>query len=57
MSYHKNILPSTQSVTAFGRMMIEMTRQYVEETYTKENGYEHDAKVRSFSFLKSFTNE
>ncbi|RUS68436.1 hypothetical protein EGW08_023802, partial [Elysia chlorotica] len=38
-------LEISQSVTAFGRMMIEMTRQYVEETYTKENGYEHDAKV------------
>lgn len=38
-------LEISQSVTAFGRMMIDMTRQYVEETYTKDNGYDHDAKV------------
>jgi len=38
-------LEISQSVTAFGRMMIEMTKQTVEETYTKENGYSHDAKV------------
>ena len=34
-----------QSVTAFGRMMIEQTKNYVEEHYTVANGYEHDAKV------------
>ena len=34
-----------QSVTAFGRMMIEQTKNYVEERYTVENGYEHTAKV------------
>ncbi|XP_005098812.2 DNA polymerase delta catalytic subunit [Aplysia californica] len=38
-------LEISQSVTAFGRMMIEITKQYVEETYTKEKGYEYDAKV------------
>lgn len=34
-----------QSVTAFGRMMIEQTKTYVEEHYTIANGYQHDAKV------------
>ncbi|CAL1535781.1 unnamed protein product [Lymnaea stagnalis] len=38
-------LEISQSVTAFGRLMIETTKQYVEETYTRANGYEHDAKV------------
>ncbi|XP_052797645.1 DNA polymerase delta catalytic subunit-like [Mya arenaria] len=38
-------LEISQSVTAFGRMMIEQTKNYVEETYTIENGYKHDAKV------------
>jgi len=35
-------------VTAFGRMMIEQTKQVVEEKYTIQNGYEHDAKVQCF---------
>ncbi|KAK2170976.1 hypothetical protein NP493_1118g00000 [Ridgeia piscesae] len=38
-------LEISQSVTAFGRMMIEQTKQVVEEKYTIQNGYEHDAKV------------
>ncbi|XP_052225251.1 DNA polymerase delta catalytic subunit-like [Dreissena polymorpha] len=38
-------LEISQSVTAFGRMMIEQTKNYVEETYTIENGYKHNAKV------------
>ncbi|CAG5135999.1 unnamed protein product [Candidula unifasciata] len=38
-------LEISQSVTAFGRLMIEMTKQHVEETYNKENGYAHNAKV------------
>ena len=38
-------LEISQSVTAFGRMMIEQTKQYVEEHYTIANGYQHDAKV------------
>ncbi|XP_076816979.1 DNA polymerase delta catalytic subunit-like isoform X1 [Clavelina lepadiformis] len=33
------------SVTAFGRLMIDQTKQHVESQYTIENGYEHDAKV------------
>jgi DNA polymerase delta subunit 1 len=39
-------LEISQSVTAFGRMMIEQTRQQVEDRYTIANGYKHDAKVR-----------
>ena len=35
-----------QSVTAFGRMMIDQTKQHVEDRYTIANGYAHDAKVR-----------
>ncbi|XP_060084003.1 DNA polymerase delta catalytic subunit-like [Ylistrum balloti] len=38
-------LEISQSVTAFGRMMIEQTKNYVEEKYTIANGYKHDAKV------------
>jgi DNA polymerase delta subunit 1 len=38
-------LEISQSVTAFGRMMIELTKNEVEATFTVEKGYEHDAKV------------
>lgn len=38
-------LEISQSVTAFGRMMIEHTKTEVESKYTVENGYEHNAKV------------
>lgn len=38
-------LEISQSVTAFGRMMIEETKNQVENKFTVENGYEHDAKV------------
>lgn len=38
-------LEISQSVTAFGRMMIEQTKQCVEDKYTMENGYKFDAKV------------
>lgn len=34
-----------QSVTAFGRMMIERTKELVESKYTVENGYKTNAKV------------
>jgi len=47
-----------QSVTGFGRQMIEQTKQLVESKYTLSNGYQADAKVRnargrrsSFRFL------
>ncbi|XP_055629007.1 DNA polymerase delta catalytic subunit [Toxorhynchites rutilus septentrionalis] len=33
------------SVTAYGRTMIEQTKQEVEQRYTAENGYENDAIV------------
>jgi len=38
-------LEISQSVTAFGRMMIEQTKNEVESKYRVENGYSHDAKV------------
>ncbi|CAL8087292.1 unnamed protein product [Orchesella dallaii] len=38
-------LEISQSVTAFGRMMIEQTKNEVEKKYCVENGYAHDAKV------------
>lgn len=34
-----------QSVTAFGRMMIEQSQQLVENKYNIANGYSYDAKV------------
>ena len=40
-----NLAFSIQSVTAFGRMMIERTKELVEEKFTIANGYKHDAKV------------
>jgi len=36
-----------QSVTAFGRMMIEQTKNEVENKYRVENGFSHDAKVHT----------
>ncbi|XP_057617098.1 DNA polymerase delta catalytic subunit [Chionomys nivalis] len=38
-------LEISQSVTGFGRQMIEKTKQLVESKYTVENGYDADAKV------------
>ncbi len=38
-------LEISQSVTAFGRLMIEQTKNEVESRYNKENGYEHNAVV------------
>lgn len=38
-------LAISSSVTAFGRDMIEHTKNMVEEHYTKKNGYDHDAQV------------
>ena len=43
-------LEISQSVTAFGRLMIEQTKQYVEEHYTIANGYEHNAKVCGYEY-------
>ncbi|XP_033645764.1 DNA polymerase delta catalytic subunit-like [Asterias rubens] len=38
-------LEISQSVTAFGRMMIEKTKQLVEDSYNIAKGYKHDAEV------------
>jgi DNA polymerase delta subunit 1 len=38
-------LEISSSVTAFGREMIDHTKKMVEEKYTIQNGYEHDAQV------------
>lgn len=38
-------LQISQSTTAYGREMIEFTKQCVEERYTVANGYAHDADV------------
>jgi DNA polymerase delta subunit 1 len=38
-------LAISSSVTAFGRQMIEHTKQEVEKTYTVGNGYSYDAQV------------
>ncbi|XP_056144601.1 DNA polymerase delta catalytic subunit [Lampris incognitus] len=38
-------LEISQSVTGFGRQMIEQTKQLVESKYTIANGYQTDAKV------------
>ncbi|XP_065184381.1 DNA polymerase delta catalytic subunit-like [Sycon ciliatum] len=38
-------LAISRSTTAFGRQMIEKTRQIVEKKYCQENGYEHTAEV------------
>merc|ERR1719277_76077 len=38
-------LEISSSVTAFGREMIDQTKNYVEAKYTIQNGFEHDAQV------------
>lgn len=38
-------LEISQSVTSFGRQMIEKTKQLVEARFTIANGYDHDCKV------------
>ncbi|RKO93814.1 DNA polymerase family B-domain-containing protein [Blyttiomyces helicus] len=39
------LLELSAAVTAFGRELIENTKQCVQEKYTIANGYEHDAEV------------
>jgi DNA polymerase elongation subunit (family B) len=39
-----------QSVTAYGRAMIEQTKQEVEQRYSVANGYQNDAQVDSVSY-------
>ena len=38
-------LPIASTVTSYGRMLLEKTKEYVETNYTRANGYEHDAQV------------
>ncbi len=38
-------LPISMSVTAYGREMIERTKQEVQDEFNTKNGYEHDAEV------------
>ena len=38
-------LEISSTVTGYGRMMIESTKQLVESHYVQKNGYEHDAQV------------
>lgn len=38
-------IPISQSVTAFGRKMIEFTKELAEKKFTVENGYLHNAQV------------
>lgn len=40
-----------QSVTAYGRAMIEQTKQEVEQRYNITNGYQNDAEVNTFLYL------
>ncbi|KAJ8296854.1 DNA polymerase delta catalytic subunit [Rhodotorula toruloides] len=38
-------LPISMSVTAYGREMIDQTKEVVQSTYNTANGYDYDAKV------------
>jgi DNA polymerase delta subunit 1 len=38
-------LAISSSTTAYGREMIEFTKQQVEQQYTIDNGYSHNAEV------------
>ena len=38
-------VPIASSVTSYGRYLLEKTKEFVEEKYTKANGYEYDAEV------------
>ena len=38
-------LPIASSVTSYGRMLLEKTKEFVEKTYTRANGYKYDATV------------
>lgn len=38
-------VPIASSVTSYGRLLLEKTKEFVEEKYTKANGYQHDAQV------------
>lgn len=38
-------VPIASSTTSYGRFLLEKTKEFVEENYTKANGYKHDAEV------------
>jgi DNA polymerase delta subunit 1 len=38
-------IPISSSVTGYGREMLEITKKLIEEKYTIQNGYTHDASV------------
>lgn len=38
-------LPIASSTTSYGRHLLEKTKEFVEQKYTKANGFEHDAQV------------
>lgn len=38
-------VPIASSVTSYGRLLLEKTKAFVEENFTKAKGYEHDAQV------------
>ena len=38
-------VPIASSVTSYGRYLLERTKAYVEENFSKANGYDHDAVV------------
>ena len=38
-------MPIASTVTNYGRQLLEKTKEFVEEQYTKKNGYDHDAVV------------
>lgn len=38
-------LPIASSVTSYGRVLLEKTKEFVEEKFTVAHGYEHDAQV------------
>lgn len=38
-------LPIASAVTSYGRLLLEKTKEYVEENFTVANGYKHNAQV------------
>jgi DNA polymerase delta subunit 1 len=38
-------VPIASSTTSYGRYLLEKTKEFVEQNYTKANGYEYDAEV------------
>ena len=38
-------LPIASTVTAYGRQLLLQTKAFVEQRYTQENGFDHNAEV------------